>query len=115
MRALGVVGVIQVRWVHSFAPSRFHSGLLGSLGALPGCGQIHSGSFDSFGRALGVVAFILWRPGGHRVHSGSLGSFWRVLGIVGFFQVRWVHSAAPWVSSGLFVLIRECPSYCRVD
>ena len=131
MHALGVVGYIQVGWVHSGTPS---------------------GSSDSFGRALGVVWFIgvrwvksgatsgssvfirvrsvhsvapCWSSGSffflgacsgsRQVHLGSLSSFGRVFGIVVFIRVRCIQSGAPWWSTGSFRfvwLIRAHPACC---
>ena len=79
LRLFGFIGFVRarpggrrVRWAHSCGPwwssglfgvvgfirsclacRRVHSGLLGSLGALPGCGPLHSGSLDKFGPPFG--------------------------------------------------------------
>ena len=68
MPALGVVGFIRVRGVHSCVPWGY------------------SGLFGTFWRALRVVAFIRSRHGSRRVHSGSFGKF----GFVGFIDARLV-------------------------
>ena len=59
--ALGVIGFIRGRWVHSVSP-------WGSLGS------------------SGVVRFTRVRPGCRCVHLGSLGSLMFALGVVGFIQ-----------------------------
>ena len=61
-RALGLVGFISVRWVHTGAP------------------WVSAGSF-------GFVGIIWALPWGRRVHSGSLGSYWgSALGSLGFVR-----------------------------
>ena len=101
--ALGVVGFIRVRWVHSVAPLR-------SSGFRPCVRWVHPVSLGSLGCALGVFGFILCEVGvfgfmyGRFVHSGahlaSMFSLVRALGVIGFIQGRWVHSGAHWESLG---------------
>ena len=62
--------------------------------------------------SLGFVRFIVVRPAGRRIHSGSFGSLWRTLGVVMYIRVGWVHRGAPWGSSdsvlfGGFIVV--CP------
>ena len=86
-------------------------GFVRFIRAIPGVRRVRSGWLGSFGRALEVIRA---RPGGRRGHSGSLVSFVGALDIVLF---RWVHSGAPWGSSGSFgfvgALLRG-PSFIRV-
>ena len=70
MFALGVIGFMRGRWVHSGA----HCGSLGSSG---------------------VVGFNQVGLGDPWVHPGRLGSLVCALGVVEFMWVRWVHSGAP--------------------
>ena len=121
---LDVVGFNWVSWVHSCSLS----GSLGSFGcdlgvvgfvqALPGCRCIHFGASWGSSGSFGFVGFFRARQCGRWVHSGLLGSFGRALGVsfwldlgvvrfigahsgvVVFIRVIWVHSSAPWMSSG---------------
>ena len=60
--------------------------------------KVSSGSFG-FG-------FIRARTGGRQVNSGSLSIFGRALGVIGFIVVSWIHSGAPCGSSGSFAFVR---------
>ena len=70
--------------------------------------MVHSGALWV---SFGFVGFIGARPWGSWVnlglHSGAawvlFGKFRRTLGVVVFIEVRWVHTDAPWGSSGSFV------------
>ena len=70
-RALGVVVLLRVRWVHSHAPlgSMGSSGVVAFTSANPGSGWVRPGSMGSLGCALGVVRFI-------RGPSGPSGAPW---------------------------------------
>ena len=87
-----------------------------------------SGSFGSFGSALGVVGVIKAPSSGSWVHSGAHngfilahhrgsfgfvgvipvrpgdqpGSLGHAHGVIGLIRFRWVHSGAPWGSLGSF-------------
>ena len=85
-RAVGVIGFILVRWVHS--------------GAL-----VSVGSFRCVLRIVGFICVRWVHLGnalrwcgilGRRVHSVSLDSFGRGQPVAGFILVRSVHSVASW-------------------
>ena len=100
------LGIVEFsRWVHvdaswawsgsfGFIPAR--PGVVWCITARPVGRLVHSGSLDSFRRALGVVGLILVRC----VYSGDpLCSCGCAQGVVGFIGVRWVQSCAAWVFS----------------
>ena len=99
--ALGVVGLIRGRWVHSCSPwGRWvYPGLLGSLDFVVGFSRVHAcvrwvhpWSLCSLGLAL--------------VSLGSLGSLGFVLGVVRFMQGRCVHSGSRSGSLGSSGVVR---------
>ena len=101
-RALGFVGFIQPRCVHSSAPcmSLVLSRAFGFTRALPGGCRVHPRSFCSLALALCVVGFISGfeftrtRQWGRCIHVGLLGSLARALGVDWFIGGRWVRSRA---------------------
>ena len=130
--AIGVVGFIQDRLVHSGSPlgKLVSFGVFGFTRVRSGGRCVHPRTLGSLAFALGVVGFI----GGRRVHSdspscgwfsssrvvgltrirpvgdwvnpASLGSLAFAVGVVGFFRCRWVHSG--W-SSGVVGFTRLRP------
>ena len=103
---LGVVWLIQGRWVHSGAP-RLLFGLFEVIGftwECPGRRVFIQGRWVHSGAPWGR-----WVHLGRSVHSsailGSLGSFW----VVGFIRVRprgsWVYYSVPLASLGTFVVV----------
>ena len=79
--------VITYSWVHS-ASFRSFGRALGVIWPRSGGYRGHSGSF---GRAQGSFGFIRARPVRRRVYSGWLGSSGSALGVVGYIRVSCVH------------------------
>ena len=130
--AIGVVGFIQDRLVHSGSPlgKLVSFGVFGFTRVRSGGRCVHPRTLGSLAFALGVVGFIRGRrvhsgspscgsfsssrvvgltrirPVGDWVHPASLGSLAFAVGVVGFFRCRWVHSG--W-SSGVVGFTRLRP------
>ena len=92
--ALGVVGFVHVRSVHSAVGRRVH------LGSLGGCRWIDSGAPCI---SSGSFRFNRARTGRRRVHSDTLCSFGRTLGVVGFVGFIRASPVCCWVRSVSFV------------
>ena len=123
--ALGVVGFVPVRSVHSRAPCG-SSGSFGYVRSIPVRPRVRPGAFRAFPHVL-VVAGVVWvrlvhssapwgsfgcvrsipvSPGDRSVRSvrfrvpwGSFGFVWSIhlrLGLLGFVLEHSVHSRAPW-------------------
>ena len=105
-RTKGVVGFIRFRLVHSSA-QRGSSDSFRFIRTRPGgsC-RVHSGSF---GRAQGVVEFILGHHWGRASLSALFLSFLCAPGVFGFIPVRLDHSGAPRGSIAIIWFIRACP------
>ena len=84
--ALGIVGLIWGRWVHSVNPEIvgfIRRVSLGSFGVVLFTRMSPGGCWVPPGSS-GIFEFTPVRPGGRCVHPGSLGSFTCDLGVVGF-------------------------------
>ena len=128
--ALGFVGFIRVRLVHSgslrgsldssgvggfiWIRRGGHLGVVGFTLVRPVGGWVHprvspwyfwvhSRSLGSLGSAQRVIGFTRVRPGGRWVHPGSLVSLGFALG---FIRCRWVHSGLPWGLLGSSGIVR---------
>ena len=99
--ALGFVGLIRVRSVHSRTPrcSACLFWCVRSIPVRPGGRRIYSGGFD----------ILPLHDGARRINSGAFGPFPYALGLVELIQVRSVRSRAPWLSTGSFWFVRCIP------